>query len=385
MNEITMTKQEAKAFMVQYHMINIKQQPSGKEGILEIFDRIQVIQYDPLNMVGRNSDLVLQSRMKNYARSMLDEALYQDRTLIDAWDKQMCIYQTKDFPYFKETRRLRGEEAVETLKYRLSIEALEYIDEVISYIKDNGPTYSSALKIGETKTHKWGHTKPSSATLDYLFHIGRLGVYSKNNTQKQYDLIENLIDQKYLEDSPIHTDEEFIEWYLLRRIASMGLVSLKNGIMWSGHRIQDKQTREQYIKKLVQEGLVTKVHVEGLNEDLYGLTESLLHQEPVQNTMSFIAPLDNLIWDRKLIKALFDFDYTWEVYTPLSKRKYGYYVLPILYGCDFVGRLEFDMHRNDDALYVKNIWWEDGVSYNKQLQNSLDRAIKQFHRYLLRT
>ena len=96
--------------------------------------------------------------------------------------------------------------------------------------------------------------------------------------------------------------------------------------------------------------------------------------------ISFIAPLDNLIWDRKMIEALFDFEYTWEVYVPKSKRKYGYYVLPILFKDQFIGRIEFD-HFSKNGLKVINKWFEDGVD-ESFIQPYLEEAMKHFERYI---
>lgn len=383
MKEIMMTKKEARDFMVGYHLINIRKQPIGKNGVIDVFNKIKSIQYDPLNVVGRNSDLVLQSRVKKYEKTYLEDLLYKNRLLVDGWDKQMCIYQTHEMPKFRRIREERGIGAIHTLKYRLQIEALDYVDEVLEYIKINGPSFSSSIKIGETKKHKWGHTKPSSATLDYLFHIGKLGIRSKKNTSKQYDLIENLFSSKHLSEYRFSKDDEFIKWYLLRRISSMGLVSLKSGVMWSGVHISGKSNRVKYINELVEKGLVTKVIVEGINEDLYCLTEFLLKKEEIKKKISFIAPLDNLIWDRNLTKKLFDFDYKWEVYTPIVNRKYGYYVLPILYGSDFIGRIEFEMHRNHDVLVVKNIWWENSKEQTILIKGKLDKALLLFQEYLI--
>ena len=176
MKTVHMTIKEARNFMVAYHKINVLDKPKGKQGLLEVFDRVASIQYDPLNVVGRNSDLVLQARIKDYKPSLLEEALYNDRTLVDAWDKMMGIYQIKDYPYFALVREKKGEEAIHTLRYRLTLEALDYVDEIMEYIETNGAVYSSEISLGEVKKHKWGHTKPSSATLDYLFQIGKLGI-----------------------------------------------------------------------------------------------------------------------------------------------------------------------------------------------------------------
>ena len=94
--------------------------------------------------------------------------------------------------------------------------------------------------------------------------------------------------------------------------------------------------------------------------------------------MSFIAPLDPLMWDKSLIYALWDFKYAWEIYTPANKRKYGYYTLPIIYSERFVGRIEVIPDRKRGVLSVKGLWWEEGVSLTKKIQAKLMSTLKRF-------
>ncbi|MNP54312.1 hypothetical protein D3C76_1488570 [compost metagenome] len=84
------------------------------------------------------------------------------------------------------------------------------------------------------------------------------------------------------------------------------------------------------------------------------------------------------MWDRKLINELFGFDYTWEIYTPAIKRKFGYYVLPLLYGESFIGRAEIIVERKTGTLVVKNIWYENGVKQTTQLRTALNRCLQKF-------
>jgi uncharacterized protein YcaQ len=77
--------------------------------------------------------------------------------------------------------------------------------------------------------------------------------------------------------------------------------------------------------------------------------------------VAFIAPLDPIVWDRDLLRSLFDFDYIWEVYVPAAKRRWGYYVLPVLAGDRFVGRIEPRIDRKADALRILDLWWEDAI------------------------
>ena len=76
--------------------------------------------------------------------------------------------------------------------------------------------------------------------------------------------------------------------------------------------------------------------------------------------VAFLAPLDPFVWDRGLLRSLFNFDYVWEVYVPQAKRRWGYYVLPMLFGDRLVGRVELRLERRDSALHVLGLWFEDG-------------------------
>ena len=97
--------------------------------------------------------------------------------------------------------------------------------------------------------------------------------------------------------------------------------------------------------------------------------------------MSFIAPLDPLLWDKSLILALWGFSYAWEIYTPAVKRKYGYYTLPIIYGDRFVGRIEAVPDRKERILQVKGLWWESGVRQTKALSSALERTLVSFAKF----
>ena len=86
------------------------------------------------------------------------------------------------------------------------------------------------------------------------------------------------------------------------------------------------------------------------------------------------------MWDRKLIEALWDYQYSWEIYTPQEKRKYGYYVLPMLCGDRFVGRIEPKADRKAGTLAVSRIWLEPGVRQTKKLTAQIDRAVQRLAR-----
>jgi uncharacterized protein YcaQ len=90
-----------------------------------------------------------------------------------------------------------------------------------------------------------------------------------------------------------------------------------------------------------------------------------------------------MMWDRNLIKAIWNFDYKWEIYTPAAQRKYGYYVLPILYGENLIGRIEMVFDKKTKKLEVKNIWYEDGFKVTKKIEGAVESSIKRFEKFSL--
>lgn len=371
------TKEQAKSYLVNYHMINTKHHYT----INDVFDRLKSIQYDPLNVVGTNPELVLQSRVHNFKKEMLYDALYKHRTLIDGWDKQMCIYQTKDFDKFNLIREERAKNEIKTAKHYLDLEFEHIIDDVYDIIDQHGPILSSKIKLGETKEHKWGHTKASSAAISYLFHKGSIGIESRKNTQKKYHVLDKL-HKDIKKENPFLTKEAFIEYYLYRRIQSMGLIWNKSSVAFSGLHINLKTSRDKYLNILLEKNLIEEVSINDMNEIFYIPKIALSYPIEIKNQISILAPLDNMLWDRALISKLFDFDYTWEVYVPRDKRRYGYYVLPMVKGSDIIGRIEFDKQRGKSELKVINIWIESNIKLNNILKCEIDEALIRFAKYL---
>lgn len=378
---ITFTKQEAQEYLVRYHMINTEDNLSKNEGIQSVFDRIKSIQVDPLDVVGKNVDLVLQSRVKDYKRNDIDYNLYQERTIIHGWDKQMCIYQTSEYPFFFHVREERADLELKYIKKYLNVNIDHLIDKIHLLIKEEGPKYSKDLQLGNHVKGYWGtNHKESKLVLDYLFHKGIINIKDRQNNHKQYDLTENLIPEVATKNNELDS-ETFSKEYLFRRIQSLGLMSNKSGVHVSGVSIGNKTIRTKYIKELLKESKIEEVHIEGIDEVLYRPTEKI-ELKNITDTISFIAPLDNLIWDRELIHKIFDFYYRWEVYTPQNKREYGYYVLPILYKSKFIGKIEFKNHKQNQPLEIINIWYEEGIKQTKKLDLKINQALKRFKKYL---
>jgi uncharacterized protein YcaQ len=131
----TLSKEELCSFFVRYHSLDSYEHLTGKLGTKKLLRRIGNVQYDPLNVVGRNPDLVFQSRVSGYSTELLKELLYSERLLIDGWDKEMSIYLTADWPFFSRVRQQLREAAYRTLNYRGQSEVLPYLPSVIEESK----------------------------------------------------------------------------------------------------------------------------------------------------------------------------------------------------------------------------------------------------------
>lgn len=387
MEKLKITKAEARRFLIHYHGLGSSNIFQGEAGILDYFKRVGCIQYDPLNVVGRNADLVLQSRIPGYSPFILEKMLYSDRSLVDGWDKMMAIYRQEDWPLFHRVRKEREIEIQRILRNRDSLKALKLTGEIRDILLQKGPLQSTKIDIGTGGKGVWGHRKLSGAAMDYMFNRGELGIYGKKNTQKIYDLIENLLPSQLIDfPDPFKNDRDFYKWYFKRRIGSLGLIWGCNGGGWLGHFLSDKTLRNSILTELVKEKSITTVSVEGIDETFYIRTEDTKFLNSVQEknepTMRFLAPLDNLLWDRAMIKKIFGFEYSWEVYVPKEKRKYGYYVLPVLYGDQLVARFEPEKHRGNKPLEIKNWWWEEGITVTEAMKLSVEKSLKMFCEYL---
>lgn len=135
---------------------------------------------------------------------------------------------------------------------------------------------------------------------------------------------------------------------------------------------------------LEEKGLIIPVAVPDISEPLYVRKQDLriLNKEPqYDDHIRVLAPLDNLLWDRALVQKLFDFQYTWEVYVPEVKRKYGYYVLPVLYRNKLIARMEPVKQEPGMPFSIKNWWWEAGVKKTANLKSAVAGGLKLFARY----
>ncbi len=387
----TISKKQARQFIFSKQGLIGAHRFEGKDGAYAYVRQAGCIQYDPVDVCGKNAELTLQSRVKGFKKKMLHDLLYKDRKLVDYADKELSIWPAEDWPYFSSYRD-RSRKLGRTFK---GLKPLE--KKAVEYIRENGPVSSDSLPIeGEIFWHSSMHwsgnwqkkSQAARSVLEQLYTDGDLVIHHKKGSRKYYDLAERYLPEEILKaDNPCKDEDEFTAWRVLRRIGAAGLLWDKNSTSFLGIDI-NAEKRKSVLEKLMKEGRIIPVNVEGIKQVFYYLSEDDdLMQSVIEGSadlkprMSFIAPLDPLMWDKALILALWDYQYSWEIYTPAVKRKYGYYVLPVIFGDSFVGRIEAIPDRKTGVLEVKNIWWEPGIRVTKKLTSALDKTVKVFAKF----
>lgn len=378
-----LTKSQARRFLLVHQGLWSERGYQGKEGVLDYIRHVGCIQYDPLDIVGKNPDLVLQARVEGFRPDLLTELLYEDRRLLDGMDKVMSIYPVEDWPYFRRRRQnyWNGSGRIDAVRPVLA--------QVRAAIEARGPLSSLDLKMDEKVDWDWSESRLARAALESMYLSGELAIHHKIHTRKFYDLAVRCLPEDLLAlPDPNRTEEEYQDWHVARRIRSVGLLWNRAGDVWLGmYNIKSKK-RTLALNRLVERGIIQQVEVEGLQQPLYlhnqdrPTLERALEMVTETCQARFIAPLDNLCWDRRLLKELFDFDYRWEVYVPVDRRKYGYYVLPVLYGDRFVARFEPAYDKKKGVFTVKNWWWEPEVEPSRQMTSALEDNFRSFLYYL---
>ena len=282
---------------------------TGKKGVLKVIEQLGYVQIDTISVVERSHRHILWTRVPDYKEDMLKELIDKDKKVFEYWSHAAAFLPMRDYRFAHYRKR-------------------------------------------------------------YFTHYNKgWGVWARKNFQKIYDLRERILSPDINTTEP--TDEEHAEHLIFSTVKQHGLVT-KNEIVYQ--KFYSPPALKIVLKKLIDENLVVPVKVENLKLEYY-TTETTLNKlnvllpaprlrqagnEP-NELIHILSPFDNFMIQRKRINSLFGFDYVIECYVPASKRKYGYYCLPVLYGDKFIGRIDAKADRVNDTLTVINLFSEKGI------------------------
>ncbi|MCZ2856803.1 MAG: winged helix DNA-binding domain-containing protein [Candidatus Bathyarchaeota archaeon] len=367
------SKETARRFLISKQ--SFLQQAIGKNGTLEAIRRLECVQKDPISVVHRNHQLVLHSRVVDYNVSHLDDLLYKDRLVFEYWCNAKSIIPIEDFSYFHYRMKNPSEfhspfyERIKVQRKRLKTA----ISHVLSEIRKHGPL--SAREFEQKRKIKG---KVATRVLNLLWDCGDLMIHHVERNRRYYDLTERVLPPNVVEMAG-PSREEYKRFMIQKYMNAYGLIDTRN---WRFGWLKLKASqRKTIVKELVEEDKLFPVKIDGVKQVYYVLKEhsSLLENSgaSLSEKVHFLAPLDNLLWNRRMISEIFDFDYAWEVYKIPEKRVYGYYVMPILYGTRFIGRLDPKLDRQGQKMIINSLLLEQ-KDFDKDLMNELGESLKRF-------
>ena len=310
---------------------------------------------------------------------MTDRLLYAERVLYETYNKGLSIVPTADLPWY----RVAWDRARHEHDGGAFDEHAPLVAELMDRIRETGPMSSIDVEPRAAIEWYWRPTNQVRALLEALAEAGILGLSRRDGNRRVYDLVDRLFPAEVL--GMVVPIRDRFRHKLLSRFRAHGLLGAAGSAeLWIGTSprlgigMEDGVPLKSAGRRALHAGLVADrslipVVVDGIRGLRYLPAEELALLAQAEREIdagsppggalpgvAFLAALDPLVWDRDLLRMLYGFDYVWEVYVPAAQRRWGYYVLPILFGDRLVGRIEPRIERKTGALRIAGLWWEDG-------------------------
>lgn len=341
--------------------------------LLAAIRRMSLLQIDTIHVVARSPYLVLFSRLGSYPPAWLEQALAQGE-LFEYWAHEACFIPREDYRLLRH-RMLEPERLGWKYNAQWVRDHQQEIVDLLQHIAEQGPVRAADFASGADHKPGWWAWKPHKRHLENLFSAGELMVSERRNFQRVYDLRSRLLPE--WQDALHALSEADAQREMLRNSArSLGI--FRAAWLPDYYRLK-RVALKPYLEEAQRTGEIVPVTVADLGEmwlhrDLLPLLDA-----PLNATHSAIlSPFDPVVWDRRRALELFQFDYRLECYTPEAKRKYGYFVLPVLHRGVIKARLDTRMQRQARRLVVKNLWLEADVRVTAAFVRDIRQAISRF-------
>lgn len=363
---------------------------TGGEGTERAMRAVEHLQLDPLNITARSQDLMLHARVAGYEPEGWQRKAYDERKFFD-WGGWLAVRPMDELPYF---RRYMIDAASHPVHAEWAREHAAVLAEMREVVRDQGPVSNRDFETAARKrVNSYRGRKDSALALYHLWRTGEVMIHGRNRFERSYDLTERIAPAELIYEAPA---DEVARFMMLKGVAFHGLRD--NGGSFPVPGALTVGPARALLNELTAAGALLEVNLEGqrgkhylLASDLPLLEELLQDRVPAawrpagQTTLeavTFLAPLDPVSARGRSTK-LFGFDYVWEVYKPLDKRQWGYYVLPILWGDRLVARADLKFDRAGDTLQVLGFWLEDpATGKDGAFAQALGRGLADLRRFL---
>jgi uncharacterized protein len=391
---ITISAQTARRYVLGKQGLWPGRRWKGKKGTAQAIQECEAVQLDPLNIFARSQDIVLHSRVLDYKPEYLYQVAYKDRQFFD-YGGWLAMYPMSDLPYFRVHMGKRAEHKY--VKHHVP-EYQEVLEHMRTELRSRGPLGNRNFNGKRLQVQSYRGRKESSVALFDMWLSGELMIHHREGFERVYDFRENIAPKEF---DYIATEKEAEIFFARKAVSFHGLLREAGVRISLEYDMQRKYGREEASRLLegwIESGLFARTQVPGRRETFLVLGKDIpllesLEKEKIPRAwkpkdtttleeVTFLSPLD-IVSARGRAKKLFDFEYIWEVYTPAHKRRWGYYVLPILYGDDLVARLDPKLDRKTMTLEILGFWHEDDAPVkDADFANALAKGLVRFGRFL---
>jgi uncharacterized protein len=327
-----------------------------------VVDRVGTIQLDAVNVLERTQFLVPFSRIGAYDRRRLLAMNGPGGDLFEYWGHAASLLPMATQPLFRwrmdgYRSGRRGNGAIDARRAAWRDAHRDYIDAVRAEVGERGPIPASALDDPRRRDGEWWERRSvGRQALEFLFASGEVAAWRSPTFERVYDLPERVILAEVL-GTPTPSIEDAHRALLAWSVASHGVATVADLADYYRLRPADAAPR---VAELVEAGELVEVAVEGWRQPGYCLPGAR-PRRPRRTGATLLSPFDSLIWERARTERLFGFEYRIEIYVPEPKRRYGYYVLPLLLGDELVARLDLKADRSTSTLRVPGAFLELGA------------------------
>jgi uncharacterized protein YcaQ len=363
----------------------------GKNGILQIINQLGYIQIDTISIIQRSHHHTLWTRYNNYREEMLDDLQTKDRTVFEYWGHAMSYLPMCDYRYVRPKMNKFRNPSSPWVKSQ-SEKCSHLLRPVLNRIRDEGPLGAKdfAPPPGR-KGGTWWDWKPAKVALELLFWQGELMISKRENFQKIYDLTERVLPDHI--DTSLPSKEESGIFLVKRSLQALGIASEKNirrflqaeSARDSDIQIASSEEVSQSLKELIAAGEVIPVILEDNKSLPYYMlseaTDKINQYRSANGKVSLLSPFDNLIIQRDRVKRIFGFNYALECYLPPAKRTFGYFVLPILCGHNFAGKIDPKADRKNRKMIINNLLLEQRTEDSDDFLHSLAAELVKMARF----
>lgn len=374
----TLSKSAARTLLLDGQgLLSPTSRPASDEAVLREIRRLGFVQLDSISVVERAHHHILFTRLHDYRPATLDR-LQRAGHVFEHWTHDASVIPSEWFPHW---RHRFGHVAWE--KWLRSCMGRDYravLDAVIERIRTEGPLQARHFQHQGRRGGPWWDWKPAKAALEYWWRTGRLAVRHRVRFEKVYDLTERVL--PHVHALPTPEPEVHTEWACRSAIDRLGVATPREiAAFWNFLKPADAA---KWCAAAAGRGEIIPVHVQNgvekprLSYALVDWRERLERAAPPPQSIRLLSPFDPIIRDRARCLRLFDFDYRFEAFVPQAKRKYGYYVLPILRADRLIGRLDPRLDRDAGVLHIQRVWWEPGVKPTRKLRAELDAALATY-------